>query len=48
MFNVFNSRTATLIYQLATDASASPDPRYGHEQDWQQGRRFRFGVKLQF
>ena len=48
MFNVFNARTATQIYQLATDASGTADKRYGAEQDWQQGRRYRFGVRFQF
>jgi len=48
MFNVFNARTATQVYQQAMDQSASPDVRYGQEQDWQQGRRYRFGIRFQF
>jgi len=48
LFNVFNTRYATRIYQQATDQSASPDVRYGQAQDWQAARRYRFGVKFQF
>jgi len=48
MFNVFNTRYATLIYQQATDQSGNTDVRYGKEQDWQKARRYRFGVKFQF
>ncbi|HEX9011465.1 MAG TPA: TonB-dependent receptor [Holophagaceae bacterium] len=48
MFNVFNTRYANGIYQQATDQSGSPDVRYGQATDWQIGRRYRFGIKLQF
>ncbi len=48
MFNVFNTRYATRVYQQATDQGGNPDVRYGKEQDWQKARRYRFGVKFQF
>jgi hypothetical protein len=49
VFNVFNSRTATSIYQYATKQSTGePDVRYGAAQEWLAGRRLQFGVKLQF
>jgi hypothetical protein len=48
LFNAFNTRYATRIYQQATDQSGSPDVRYGQAQDWQPARRYRFGVKFQF
>jgi hypothetical protein len=48
MFNVFNTRYATGVYQQAMDQSGSPDLRYGQATDWQIGRRYRFGIKFQF
>ncbi|GLH69697.1 membrane protein [Geothrix rubra] len=48
MFNVFNTRYATGVFQQAMDQSATPDVRYGQATDWQLGRRYRFGIKLQF
>ena len=48
IFNTFNTRYATAVYQQATDASGNPDPRYGAPTAWQTGRRYRFGIKLQF
>ncbi len=48
MFNVFNTRYPTLIYQQAMDQSGTADARYGQQQDWQKARRYRFGVKFQF
>ena len=48
IFNVFNTRYATSVYQQATDQSGVADPRYGAANAWQFGRRYRFGVKFQF
>ena len=48
VFNLFNSRTATGSFMLATDASGSPAINYGQANGWQVGRRYRFGVKFQF
>ncbi len=48
MFNVFNTRYATGVYQLATDGNAIAQPNYGQPNGFQEGRRYRFGVKLQF
>lgn len=48
VFNLFNSRTATRVYEQATDQSGISDPRWGQDRAWQVGRRFRFGVKFQF
>ena len=47
-FNVFNSRKAMTRQDLATDQNGGSDPRYGYERSWQEGRRYRFGVKVQF
>ncbi len=48
IFNLFNKRSGNSIYQLATDQNGNPDNRYGVENGWMVGRRFRFGLKLQF
>jgi len=48
IFNLFNIRSASSIYQLATDQNGNADNRYGVENGWMVGRRFRFGLKLQF
>jgi len=48
IFNLFNIRSASSIYQLATDQNGNSDNRYGVENEWMTGRRFRFGLKLQF
>ncbi|WP_306590586.1 TonB-dependent receptor [Geothrix sp. 21YS21S-4] len=48
VFNVFNTRYATAVYQQATDASGTRAVNYGQASDWQVGRRYRFGVKFQF
>jgi hypothetical protein len=47
-FNIFNSRKALTRQDLATDQNGGADPRYGAERSWQEGRRYRFGVKVQF
>jgi len=48
IFNVFNTRYATNVLQQVTDQGGAPDPRYGYANAWQVGRRYRFGIKLQF
>jgi len=49
IFNLFNARTATSVWQYATKQSTGdPDPRYGAAQEWLQGRRYQIGVKVQF
>lgn len=48
IFNAFNSRKALTRQDLATDQNGQADTRYGSERSWQQGRRYRFGVKVQF
>jgi hypothetical protein len=50
IFNLFNARTATSIYQNATfqNPAGAPDPRYGEANAWQEGRRYHFGLKFQF
>ncbi|HJW10019.1 MAG TPA: TonB-dependent receptor [Holophagaceae bacterium] len=48
MFNVFNTRRATGLFQLATDGNGIAQPSYGEANGYQEGRRYRFGVKLQF
>ncbi|HJV90525.1 MAG TPA: TonB-dependent receptor [Holophagaceae bacterium] len=47
VFNVFNSRTALGQVQQKT-ASGAANPSFGYENGWQEGRRFRFGVKVKF
>ena len=48
LFNAFNSRKATSVYEQATDNTGNFDPRYGAPVTWQTGRRYRFGFKVQF
>ena len=57
IFNLFNSRTATGVFQQATDASGTAITNWGQaNKRWnvdfddagQIGRRYRFGVKFQF
>jgi hypothetical protein len=48
VFNVFNTRYATAAYQQATDQSGVYDSRWGAPTNWQLGRRYRFGIKVQF
>jgi hypothetical protein len=48
IFNLFNSRTATGVFQQATDASGTAITNWGQANGWQIGRRYRFGVKFQF
>ncbi len=50
VFNFFNNRTVTSVYQYATKQSTGAEDslRYGKPQEWLQGRRFQVGLKLQF
>ncbi len=48
LFNAFNTRYATRVFQQAMDQSGTPQANYGQARDWQIGRRYRFGVKFQF
>lgn len=48
VFNAFNTRKATSVYEQATDNVGSTDPRWGAPVTWQTGRRYRFGFKVQF
>lgn len=48
IFNLFNSRTTTGVFQQATDASGTAITNWGQANGWQVGRRYRFGVKFQF
>lgn len=48
VFNLFNSRKATSVDDFYTDSSGNVTGRWKMENGWQQGRRFRFGVKVRF
>ncbi len=48
IFNFFNTRLATSSNILATTGTGSVNALFGQESGWQVGRRFRFGVKVQF
>lgn len=49
IYNLFNSRTPTLIYQFATRwFTGEPDGRYGHPSEWLPGRRLEFGLRARF
>lgn len=48
VFNAFNARYTTIVYEQATDQSGTAAANYGQARDWQVGRRYRFGVKFQF
>lgn len=49
IYNVFNARTATAIYQFATKWwTGESDDRYGQVKEWRQGRRIQVGLKVQF
>jgi hypothetical protein len=49
VFNLFNARTATSVWQYATHSYTDlPDARYGQPQEWLPGRRLQVGVKYQF
>ena len=46
--NLFNTRYVTGITEQVTTGNGSPNPYFNHETGWQEGRRYRFGVKVQF
>lgn len=48
IFNFFNSRKATGVEDSFTDSSGFETTRWKMETGWQEGRRFRFGVKVRF
>ena len=48
IFNFFNTRTATGVFQLATTQGADRQANYGSPNGFQAGRSFRFSVKFQF
>ncbi len=49
VFNVFNSRVATAIWQMASAMGTGlPNPNYGQAQSWVPGRRFQFGLRVAF
>ncbi|MBK9795771.1 MAG: TonB-dependent receptor [Holophagaceae bacterium] len=49
LFNLFNSRTPTVIWEYATKwFSGEPDRRYGQPSGWLQGRRVQFGLRALF
>lgn len=49
VYNLFNARTATAIYQFATKWwTGEPDNRYGQVKEWLQGRRIQVGLKARF
>jgi hypothetical protein len=49
VFNLFNSRSTTMVWQYATHwMTADADPRYGAASGWLQGRRFQFGLRISF
>jgi hypothetical protein len=49
IYNLFNSRTATAVHQMAAKWwSGAPDSRYGEAMEWLQGRRLQFGLKARF
>ena len=49
IFNLFNSRTPTVIWQWATKWFATePDFRYGEASGWLQGRRIQLGIRAAF
>jgi hypothetical protein len=50
VFNLFNARPATTVFQQATDLGGSPEPagKWGSPSAWQQGRSWRFGLRARF
>ncbi len=48
IFNLFNTRYSTGQLQQSTDGVGNPDLRFGSSTSWQEGRHYRFGVKLRF
>ncbi|MBK9795769.1 MAG: TonB-dependent receptor [Holophagaceae bacterium] len=49
VFNLFNTRVATAIWQMATYmGSGLPNPNFGEAQSWVPGRRFQVGARVVF
>ena len=49
IFNLFNSRTGTAIFQYATKwYTGEADRRYGEAKEWLQGRRVQISLKARF
>lgn len=49
IYNVFNARTPTAIYQFATKwFTGEPEGRYGYAKEWLPGRRLQLGLKARF
>ncbi len=49
VFNLFNSRTATMVWQYATTwITAEPDRRYGAATRWLEGRQIQLGLRATF
>ncbi|MGH7387201.1 MAG: hypothetical protein ACREIZ_01925, partial [Candidatus Methylomirabilales bacterium] len=48
IFNLFNTRKALGTVEQITTQAGDLSAAYGFENGWQTGRRFRFGLKLQF
>ncbi|HTL98573.1 MAG TPA: hypothetical protein VL181_07195, partial [Holophagaceae bacterium] len=48
VFNAFNTRGATYFDDTYTDTSGQVSPTFGEDTNWQEGRRYRFGVKVNF
>jgi hypothetical protein len=48
VFNAFNYRGVNGVTQQLTDRNGSPNPYALQATGWQEGRRVRFGVKVQF
>ena len=48
VFNVFNTRGVLGYDDTLTDTSGATSPTFGEDNAWQEGRRYRFGVKVTF
>lgn len=48
VFNLFNQRMATAVDEFETDSNGIVTNRWGLENAWQVGRRFRVGLKVRF
>ena len=48
VFNLFNTRVATLTEMRALTRTGNPNINFGQDLAWLEGRRYRFGVKVQF
>ena len=48
VFNLFNTRVPTTIETRALTSGGATNPNFGKELFWLEGRKYRFGVKVQF